>query len=122
MSRYTWFEDRSTYVREQLKETRDGTETNKDISASTLKVYFRMMTDRESNVLINLLLTKQLGTSTAGDTGIVDGKPTPTGGHGSVVCRWVLVDEATADTNTISQFQEFVWLEWEDYVKQSPQA
>ena len=115
-SRYEFYEDQVTYIREQLLETTDGgTEAGKDISAGTFKVYFRAWTTPQGLVL-NTALTKVAGTS-----GKVYGNITFADGYQRVICRVVLVDEGTADAATLSGFREYAWMEWEERVRESPQ-
>jgi len=64
---------RAYTVRVQFKEDIDGTESAKDISDSAWVARFRAWSLPPSDngtFLVNITLTKQVGTSSAGDTGI----------------------------------------------------
>ena len=118
-------ENRNTTVREQLKEERDGVEEAIDISAASRKVYFRAW-ERGSpgaaaDLLVNLELTKQTGDSVDGDTGKVEGDVKIETGHSRITYRFVLVNEAVEDTDTVSGYKEWVWgQEYNGSVEESP--
>ena len=117
-TRYLMAEDRATYMREQLLEDIDGTEAGKDISASTLKVYFRLYQETGAGDLILDVLCTKVST---GSTGIVEVTATPLADYPRAVCRFVLVDEAVGSQPTPSTYREYVWLEWVEEVLASPQ-
>ncbi len=127
MSRdYEFFEDRTTYIKEQLLETDEGTEAGKDISGADWSVKFRVY-QVTGTLLLNVSLTKVAITGgdyadTGNEKSGVEGYIKPTAEYGRVVCRVVLIDGATADAGvTPSGYREYVWLEWETHVKGSPQ-
>ena len=51
----------------------------------------------------------------------VQGKIKPVSEYGRVICRIVLSDSGTADANTISTDEEYVWAEWVATVRGSVQ-
>ena len=115
--RYEFFEDQTTYIREQLMESIDGAaETYKDISAAAFSVYFRAFTTPQG-----LVLNTALSKVTTGSTGKVEGYIKFLDGYNRVLCRIILADSGTADTATLSGQREYCWIEWEQRVRESPQ-
>jgi len=118
-SRYSFFEDRDTYVREQLLETLDdGSEAGKDLSAATVVIKFRMyQNDEATSFLVNETMTK----ITTGSTGKAEAHIRPVLPYGRVMCRIVVIDESTADAQAPSGYREDVWLSWDEVVEASVQ-
>lgn len=124
---YEFYEDRVTWIKEQLLETDEGTVAGKDIADAAWTIYFRMyQDDSDAAVLLDTSLTKVALTGvTYPDTGGVksgvEGKIKPVAEYGRVICRIVLSDSGTADANTISTDEEYVWSEWVATVRGSVQ-
>jgi hypothetical protein len=121
---YDFQEDRTTYIREQLLETTDGTEAAKDIS-SGFAAYFRVY-EVTGTLLLNVTLTKIAITGgdyvDAGDEKSgVEGYIKPVAAYGRVITRLILADTGTDDALTVSGKREFCWAERERDVRPSPQ-
>lgn len=108
-----FFVDSSEYMKFQLKtKNAAGTESAVDISAGTLSVQFRASLKAGGAFLSDspVTLTKVVGTSTAGDTGIVEGRMAFRAVQTSEVeCCLVLIDSAVVDAATYTGYRETVW-------------
>ena len=119
-------EDRTTFIKGQILEDDEGTEGGKDISAASVKVYFRMY-QGTATLLEDTLLTKvEISGGDYADTAPAksgfQGYIRPETAHGRVTCRIVTVDETEDETGvTPTGYREFVEAEWEARVKASPQ-
>lgn len=107
----TWFVERTRHVRFQIFDRVGTTKTGKDVSAASLVVHFRAWgspTDTQQDLLVDVTLTKVVGTSTAGDTGIVEGYVTFTAAAHDIKCEVVIEDQGTANAATRTGYREFV--------------
>ena len=125
MSRYDFFEDRTTYVKEQLLEDNEGTVSGKDVHDAGYSLKFRMY-QVTGTLLFNVDGTKvAISGGDYADTGDeksgVEFYVKPTAEYGRVICRIVLIDGGTVDAATPSGKREYVWKEWAETVRESPQ-
>ena len=111
--------DRTTRVRFQLKEEIDlAAPTVVDVSASTLKVYFRAEVQPPGSTA--LIIDLELTESDAAN-GKVQGDVTFVASYSQVLCTVVLVDEAVGSQPTPSTYKEREWKKWYAKVKDSTQ-
>lgn len=108
-----FFVDSSEYMKFQLKTLNSaGTAAALDISASNLSVQFRASLNAGGAFLTDspVTLDKVVGTASAGDTGIVDGRMTFRAAQtADVECCLVLIDANVTDAATYSGKRETVW-------------
>lgn len=122
---YEFFEDRTTYIREQLLEKTDGTWAGKALEAGTLAIRFRMYAITGTLILDSVMTKVQIAGGDYADSGSkysgVELYARPTSAANRVICRIVVVDTATEDLSTPTDDREFVFVEWESRVRPSPQ-
>lgn len=115
--KYRFFQRRSTTIHEQLQDVIDGVVTNKDIQDARYEVRIRAWdpTGTLTAFVTNTILTKQVGTTNPGDTGIIKGDvPAADLQSASPMLQWevVLLDKNVTGVLTPSGYDEKTYLAW----------